>query len=149
VKRVIGLLIPLLIGLALARGALADTTVPFDLTFPDTQATTNPCDSAAVLLVGQEHLSGQIVIGPDGVKLVKIHSNAHYDGSGTDGSSYVSNQTNDSEYHFGPSDEIIITSTYVLISTSPMHPNFILVVTDHIDTDGGTSAHGTGAKCTG
>src|SRR5439155_1645947 len=107
------------------------------------------CGAERVVLSGQENPVLAITVS-DGNTLIKVHTDTHLKGIGTSLDTYVDSETNDSEYHFGPSDSFAdIVSTHLLVSQSNT-PNFLLVTTTKIDLS--TSlfvSRGAGTKCTG
>lgn len=129
--------------------AAADTILNLTFVLVD-EPQTNSCNGdEPVVLSGQEHLVVTITVS-DGSTLIKVHTDTHLKGIGTSLDTYVDNETNDSESHFGPSDSFAdIVSTHLLVSQSNT-PNFLLVTTTKIDLS--TSlfvSRGAGTKCTG
>jgi len=135
-------------GLVTSGPAAADTILNLTFVLVD-EPQANACNGEPVVLSGQEHLVVAITVS-DGSTLIKVHTDTHLKGIGTSLDTYVDSETNDSEYHFGPSDSFAdIVSTHLLVSQSNT-PNFLLVTTTKIDLS--TSlfvSRGAGTKCTG
>jgi len=135
-------------GLVTSGPAAADTILNLTFVLVD-EPQANACNGEPVVLSGQEHLVVAITVS-DGNTLIKVHTDTHLKGIGTSLDTYVDSETNDSEYHFGPSDSFAdIVSTHLLVSQSNT-PNFLLVTTTKIDLS--TSlfvSRGAGTKCTG
>ena len=135
-------------GLVTSGPAAADTILNMTFVLVD-EPQANACNGEPVVLSGQEHLVVAITVS-DGNTLIKVHTDTHLKGIGTSLDTYVDSETNDSEYHFGPSDSFAdIVSTHLLVSQSNT-PNFLLVTTTKIDLS--TSlfvSRGAGTKCTG
>ncbi|TMG34707.1 MAG: hypothetical protein E6H88_14690 [Chloroflexi bacterium] len=135
-------------GLVTSGPAAADTILNLTFVLVD-EPQANACNGEPVVLSGQEHLVLAITVS-DGNTLIKVHTDTHLKGIGTSLDTYVDSETNDSEYHFGPSDSFAdIVSTHLLVSQSNT-PNFLLVTTTKIDLS--TSlfvSRGAGTKCTG
>ena len=135
-------------GLVTSSPAAADTILNMTVVLVD-EPQINACNGEPVVLSGQEHLVVTITVS-DGSTLIKVHTDTHLKGIGTSLDTYVDNETNDSESHFGPSDSFAdIVSTHLLVSQSNT-PNFLFVTTTKIDLS--TSlfvSRGAGTKCTG
>ena len=135
-------------GLVTSGPAAADTILNLTFVLVD-EPQANACNGEPVVLSGQEHLVLAITVS-DGNTLIKVHTDTHLKGIGTSLDTYVDNETNDSESHFGPSDSFAdIVSTHLLVSQSNT-PNFLFVTTTKIDLS--TSlfvSRGAGTKCTG
>ena len=135
-------------GLVTSGPAAADTILNLTFVLVD-EPQANACNGEPVVLSGQEHLVLAITVS-DGNTLIKVHTDTHLKGIGTSLDTYVDSETNDSEYHFGPSDSFAdIVSTHLLVSQSNT-PNFLFVTTTKIDLS--TSlfvSRGAGTKCTG
>ena len=142
------LLFSLVGGLVTSGPAAADTILNLTFVLVD-EPQTNACNGEPVVLSGQEHLVVAITVS-DGNTLIKVHTETHLKGIGTSLDTYVDSETNDSEYHVGPSDSFAdIVSTHLLVSQSNT-PNFLFVTTTKIDLS--TSlfvSRGAGTKCTG